>query len=71
LLLQSRLMAMARKQVSKGTDNVLLDLGFDDALDLSVKAVLVIKLNELIGQLQLNQAEAARLTGTSRLKVSQ
>lgn len=39
---------MRRKEGNKGTGNVLADLGFDDAEDLSAKALLAVKLNELI-----------------------
>ena len=41
---------MSRKDTPQGTDNVLLDLGFDDAEELSAKAALALKLNELIDQ---------------------
>ena len=39
---------MKRSDHSQGTDNVLRDLGFDDAEELSAKAALALKLNELI-----------------------
>ena len=39
---------MRRKDTHKSTDNVLTDLGFDDAEELSAKAILAVKLNELI-----------------------
>ena len=41
-------MTMTRKLRTRGTDNVLVDLGFDDAEELSVKAVLAMKLNALL-----------------------
>ncbi|CAB3912622.1 hypothetical protein LMG3410_04918 [Achromobacter aegrifaciens] len=62
---------MTRKEHSPGTDNVLLDLGFDDAAELSAKAALALKLNELIDQRGLSQIEAAALTGMTQPKVSQ
>ncbi|MGB3290122.1 MAG: helix-turn-helix transcriptional regulator [Burkholderiaceae bacterium] len=62
---------MSRKDTSQGTDNVLLDLGFDDAEELSAKAALALKLNELIDQRGLNQTETARITGMTQPKVSQ
>ena len=62
---------MTHKEYPQGTDNVLADPGFDDAEELSLKTVLVVKLNELIGKRGLNQTEAARLTGMTRSKVSQ
>lgn len=60
---------MSRKSNSQGTDNVLVDLGFDDAEELSAKAALALKLNELIGKRGLSQAAA--ITGMTQLKVSQ
>lgn len=62
---------MKRKDHSQGTDNVLVDLGFDDAEELSTKAVLAVKLNELIAQRNLSQTEAAQITGMTQPKVSQ
>lgn len=55
----------------KGTDNVLFDLGFEDAGELSVKAMLAFKLNELIDKRGLSQTEAAAITGMTQPKVSQ
>jgi len=62
---------MARKVRPHGTDNVLSDLGFDDADELSAKAILAIKLNELIDQRCLSQTQTATVTGTTQPKVSQ
>lgn len=56
---------------AQGTDNVLLDLGFDDAQELSAKAALALKLNQLIDQRRLSQTEAAAMTGMTQPKVSQ
>ena len=62
---------MARKDSPQSTDNVLADLGFDDAEELSAKAILAVKLNELIDKRGLNQTEAADITGMTQPKVSQ
>ncbi len=62
---------MTRKGSPPGTDNVLADLGFGDAEELSAKAILAVKLNELIDQRGLSQTEAARITGMTQPKVSQ
>jgi predicted XRE-type DNA-binding protein len=64
-------MMMRRKESSKGTYDVLADLGFDDAEDLSAKAILAVKLNELIEGRGLTQTEAAAITGMTQPKVSQ
>jgi predicted XRE-type DNA-binding protein len=64
-------MAMHRHDAPQGTDNVLLDLGLDDAEGLSAKAALALKLNELIDQRGLSQAEAAHIIGMTQPKVSQ
>lgn len=62
---------MTRKANSQGADNVLADLGFDDAEELSAKAALAVKLNELIDKRDLSQMEAAAITGMTQPKVSQ
>lgn len=62
---------MKRGSRPQGTDNVLFDLGFSDAGELSAKAVLAFKLNELIRQRGLSQTEAAAITGMTQPKVSQ
>jgi predicted XRE-type DNA-binding protein len=64
-------MMMQRKESHKGTDNVLADLGFDDAEELSAKAILAVKFNELIESRGLTQTEAAAITGMTQPKVSQ
>ncbi|MBB1596699.1 helix-turn-helix domain-containing protein [Achromobacter sp. UMC46] len=58
-------------QTSSGTHNVLYDLGFEDATDLTAKVQLAIKFNDLIEQRGLNQTEVAALTGMTQPKVSQ
>ena len=62
---------MLRKEMHKSTDDVLADLGFDDAEELSAKAILAVKLNELIAGRGLSQTEAAAMTGMTQPKVSQ
>jgi len=62
---------MTRTHHSEGTDNVLLDLGFEDAEELSAKAALALKLNELIDPHGLSQIETAAITGMTQPKVSQ
>ncbi len=62
---------MIRNEHPQGTDNVLMDLGFDDAEELTAKAALALKLNTLIDQRGLNQTEAAAITGMTQPKVSQ
>lgn len=62
---------MKRGDHSRGADNVLLDLGFDDAEELSAKAALALKLNGLIDQRGLSQTETAAITGMTQPKVSQ
>ena len=62
---------MTRKDHPQGTDDVLADLGFDDADELSAKAVLAVKLNALIDKRGLSQTAAADITGMTQPKVSQ
>lgn len=62
---------MTRKDHPQCTENVLADLGFDDAEELSAKAVLAVKLNALIEKRGLSQTEAADITGMTQPKVSQ
>lgn len=62
---------MQAKRGSKGTDNVLVDLGFEDAEELTAKALLAAKLNELIEMRGLSQMEVAAISGMSQPKVSQ
>ncbi len=56
---------------AKGTDNVLVDLGFDDAEELTAKASLAVKFNQIVEKRGLSQAEAAAITGMTQPKVSQ
>ncbi|WP_050453150.1 helix-turn-helix domain-containing protein [Candidatus Burkholderia verschuerenii] len=62
---------MKRKDNLQGTENVLVDLGFEDAEELSAKTALALKLNALLDRRGLSQMEAATLTGMTQPKVSQ
>ena len=62
---------MESKRSHKGTDNVLVDLGFEDAEELTAKASLAVKLNELVERRGLSQTEVAAITGMTQPKVSQ
>ena len=62
---------MMRNGKPQGTNNVLVDLGFDDAEELSAKAALAVKLNGLIDRRGLSQTEAATITGMTQPKVSE
>ncbi len=62
---------MRSNESHKGTDNVLADLGFEDAGELSTKTALAVKINDLIDQRELSQTEVARMTGMTQPKVSQ
>jgi predicted XRE-type DNA-binding protein len=53
------------------TDNVLHDLGFDDAEELSAKTSLALKVNRLVEKRGLSQTEAAAITGMTQPKISQ
>jgi predicted XRE-type DNA-binding protein len=62
---------MSRKSKNpKATFNVLVDLGFEDAEELSVKVILAMKINALIDQRELSQTAAAEAIGMSQPKVS-
>ncbi len=62
---------MKRSDHPQGTDKVLRDWGFGDAEELSAKAALALKLNELIDHRGLSQTETAAITGMTQPKVSQ
>lgn len=62
---------MESKRKRKGISNVLVDLGFEDAEELTAKASLALKLNELIEKRGLSQTEVAAITGMTQPKVSQ
>ena len=59
---------MARKLRTRGIDNVLVDLGFDE--ELPVKAMLAMKLNALLEAQGLTQARASKILGMPQPKIS-
>lgn len=62
---------MRSKESPKGIDRILTDFEFKDAKELSAKAVLAVKLNELLKKRGLSQTQAAGITGMTQPKVSQ
>lgn len=62
---------MKRYDRHKGTDNVLIDLGLGDAEELTAKANLAVKFNDLLDKRGLSQMQAAAITGMTQPKVSQ
>ena len=61
---------MNHKSKPPGTDNVLMDLGFDDAEELSAKAALALKLNTLIDRHGFSPAQVSALTGLTQSEIS-
>jgi predicted XRE-type DNA-binding protein len=61
---------MRRKNTASGTENVLHDLGFPDAGELSAKAMLAMKLNAILDDRGLSQMSAAELLGITQPKIS-
>ncbi|HEY0684897.1 MAG TPA: addiction module protein [Steroidobacter sp.] len=53
--------------IPKGTDNVLVDLGFEDAEELSLKTRLALQLNTLVDKRGLSRIDVADITGPSQL----
>ncbi|MBP0607573.1 XRE family transcriptional regulator [Burkholderia sp. CpTa8-5] len=53
---------MIRTAHLQGTDNVLVDPGFEEAPELTAKATQALRLNELIDQRGLSKIEAATIT---------
>ena len=62
---------MMRKDYPLGTDDILADLGLQDAEELSAKTALAVKLNALIDKRSLSQTATADITGMTQPKVSQ
>lgn len=62
---------MDSEHILKGTDNVLVELEFEDAEELTAKASLAVKLNDLTQKRGLSQTEVATITGMTQPKVSQ
>jgi predicted XRE-type DNA-binding protein len=61
---------MARKTKDRGTRNVLADLEFPDAEELTAKAILAKKINDIVESRSLNQFDTAKLLGMPQPKVS-
>ena len=61
---------MDESAAHRGTDNVLVDLGFPDAAELTAKTILAKKLNDAIDSRRLTQGEASGLLGMPQPKVS-
>lgn len=61
---------MTRSKERRGTDNVLFDLGLPDAEELTAKAVLAKKINEILERRALTQSAAAELLGIPQPKIS-
>ena len=61
---------MKRGARDKGTDNVLADLGFPDAEELTAKAILAKKINDILEHRGLTQTTASTLLGIPQAKVS-
>lgn len=61
-----RRLSMARKahRAASAAENVLFDLGFPDADELSAKTMLAMKLNAILDLRVLTQMQAARRLGT-------
>ena len=61
---------MTRRTKDRGTDNVLADLAFPDAEELTAKAILAKKINDIVVGRGLTQVETADLLGMPQPKVS-
>ncbi len=61
---------MAAKAKYRGTDNVLADLGFPDAEELTAKAILAKKINDIVESRRLSQSDAAELLAMPQPKIS-
>ena len=61
---------MAGTAKRRGTDNVLVDLGFPDAEQLTAKVILARKINDVLEIRALTQTAAAGLLGLPQPKIS-
>ena len=57
-------------EVEKSSGNVFADLGLPDAKDMYVKAVLAMKINEILKRRKLKQKEAAAILNVTQTRVS-
>ena len=62
--------AEPHESITRGTGNVLADLGFPDAAERQAKLRLAYALNQLLAGRRLSQAEAAKVLGVTQPKVS-
>jgi predicted XRE-type DNA-binding protein len=58
------------ERVTRGTGNVLADLGFSDAAERQAKLRLAYVLNQVLDARKLSQADAAKVLGVTQPKVS-
>jgi len=58
------------REVIRGTGNVFADLGYPDAAERQAKLRLAYALNQVLGERELTQAEAAKVLGVTQPKVS-
>ena len=63
-------MARRARRAAPAAENVLFDLGFPDADELSAKTMLAMKLNAILDQRSLTQMQAARRLGMPQPRVS-
>lgn len=61
---------MTGKKKVRGVDNVLADLGFPDAEELTAKTILAKKINDILDRRGLAQTAAAELIAMPQPKVS-
>ena len=61
---------MTRRATRQGTQNVLMDLGLPDAEELTAKAILAKKMNDILESRALTQSAAAALLGMPQPKIS-
>jgi predicted XRE-type DNA-binding protein len=61
---------MVRKTKKRGTDNVLADLEFPDAEELTAKTILAKKINDVVLSRGLTQVQVAELLGMPQPKIS-
>ena len=61
---------MARKTKARGTDNVLADLEFPDAEELTARTILAKRINDIVLRHGLTQVEVAALLGMPQPRIS-
>ncbi len=62
--------AKRAEPVTRGTENVFADLGFTDAAARQAKLRMAYALNQVLHERKLSQADAAKVLGVTRPKVS-